>query len=289
MAGAGGSTAGAGGATAGAGGTTAGAGGTMAGAGGTMAGAGGTMAGAGGTMAGAGGTTAGAGGTTAGAGGTTAGAGGTMAGAGGTMAGAGGTMAGAGGTMAGAGGTTAGAGGTMAGAGGTMAGAGGGAPTLPAAPTSLVAQVLSTTSIKLTWTDNATDETGYSIYWSTSATKPTTPNATIAAGTNAATAEGLTTGTVYTFWVEAYNVAGSSTAISGTAAAGPVPDQSTGFLVGGTATQLTLNWNDVTAETGYRVYISTTNTQPATPAHELAADAVSYTSPVAEITPLTTY
>ncbi|WP_423738113.1 hypothetical protein [Chitinophaga caseinilytica] len=50
----------------------------------------------------------------------------------------------------------------------------------PAAPTGL--QLLGTRSwIRLEWTDNATNEQGYRIYWSTTGTKPGAPNATIAA------------------------------------------------------------------------------------------------------------
>ena len=167
---------------------------------------------------------------------------------------------------------------------------GGAAPTIPAAPTALVATALGPDSVKVSWTDNATDETGYYVYWSTTATKPATPNSTIAAGINNATAAGLTTGTPYTFWVEAYNAAGSSAAITGTATPVAVPAAPTGLVVTSSATQLTLTWTDVaTDETGYRVFISTMNTQPATAAHELAAGIQTYAFPASEIVPYTPY
>ena len=167
---------------------------------------------------------------------------------------------------------------------------GGAAPTIPAAPTALVATALGPDSVKVSWTDNATDETGYYVYWSTTATKPATPNSVIAAGINNATAAGLTMGTPYTFWVEAYNAAGSSAAITGTATPVAVPAAPTGLVVTSSATQLTLTWTDAaTDETGYRVFISTTNTQPATAAHELAAGIQTYAFPASEIVPYTPY
>ena len=242
----------------------------------------------------AGAGTAGSGTAGEGAGGASGGSPGAGAGGangGSPGAGAGGANAGAGGASAGAGGATAGTGGT-AGAAGSSAGtggSGGAVVTIPNAPTALTSQILSGTSVKLSWTDNATDETGYNLYWSATATKPTTPNTTVAAGTNTVTVDGLTAGTAYTFWVEAYNAAGASAAITLMATPLPVPSQPTGLVVTSSATQLTLTWNDVSDDAGYRVFISTSNTQPATAAHELAKDSTTYTFPVAEIVPYTKY
>lgn len=89
---------------------------------------------------------------------------------------------------------------------------------VPRAPTGLAIAQASPASAGLTWTDNSTRETGYKVYWSTSATKPATPNASIAANSTSYTATGLSTQTTYNFWVEAYSASGSSAAITGTLA-----------------------------------------------------------------------
>ncbi|WP_210513925.1 alpha-amylase family glycosyl hydrolase [Hymenobacter terricola] len=89
---------------------------------------------------------------------------------------------------------------------------------LPKAPTGLNLAQASPTSASLTWTDNSTRESGYKIYWSTSATKPGTPNATTAANASSYTATGLSVQTTYNFWVEAYSANGSSAAITGSLA-----------------------------------------------------------------------
>jgi hypothetical protein len=256
--------------------------------------AGGATAGTGGATAGTGGATAGTGGATAGTGGATAGTGGATAGTGGATAGTGGATAGTGGATAGTGGATAGTGGATAGTGGTTAGTGGGPPSVPAPPTTFFAHVQSTTSISIRWNDNATDETGYYVYWSTTGIKPATPNATItgdAAGLKYATAEGLTSNTLYYFWIEAYNASGSSSALTGTATPGLVPEF-TGLRLNffDTATKLSFTWDDSVGETGYHVYLGTPSLpQPPTPVHDLPANTVSFTFPTAEITPYTNY
>ena len=86
---------------------------------------------------------------------------------------------------------------------------------VPKAPSGLSLSQASPTSAALSWTDNSTRETGYKVYWSTSATKPATPNATLAANAGSYTATGLSTQTTYNFWVEAYSASGSSAAITG--------------------------------------------------------------------------
>ena len=294
ISGGGGVIAGVGGTMSGAGGVSSGAGGTMSGAGGVSSGAGGTMSGAGGVSSGAGGTMSGAGGVSSGAGGTMSGAGGVSSGAGGTMSGAGGVSSGSGGTMSGAGGSSSGTAGVMSGAGGSISGAGGAAPSVPAAATEFFAQVLNPTSISIRWNDNATDETGYYVYWSPTGIKPAFPNATITGNESVSTmstiAEGLTTGIPYSFWIEAYNAIGASSALKGNATAGLVP-QLTGLRLdyANTATRLTLIWDDAVDETGYHVYLATSQPQPATPLHALPANTVSYTFPSGEITPYTVY
>ena len=194
-------------------------------------------------------------------------------------------------SQGGTGGDTAGGGGMAQG--GSTAGSGGtgGAPaTIPNAPSELTLQVASATSIQLLWKDNSTDETGFNIYWSSTADKPATPNLQQPVDSVSAIADGLVAQTPYNFWVESYNSAGVSTVITGVATPVPVPPAATGFAVASGATTATLTWADTaTGETGYRVYYSTSNTVPMTPQKELPANTTMYVVPDGELTPYTTY
>lgn len=88
----------------------------------------------------------------------------------------------------------------------------GGSVTTPAAPTGLTVTA-SSGSLSLAWTDNATNETSYRVFQSTSTTRPSSA-ATLVAGSTSYTASGLTNGTTYYFWVDAVNSAGASAAAS---------------------------------------------------------------------------
>ena len=93
------------------------------------------------------------------------------------------------------------------------------APATPAAPTNLVATAVSRSQINLTWADNATNETGFSIERCKGATCTNfTQIATV--GTNLTTFAntGLNANTSYRYRVRAYNNSGSS-AYSNTALA----------------------------------------------------------------------
>ena len=182
--------------------------------------------------------------------------------------------------------------GTDSGGTGGTGGTGGMPPVLtaPSAPSALVLQVLSGSSVHLAWTDNANNETEYDVYWSAAASKPSVPNATLAADVVAATADGLSVGQEYNFWVEASNSVGSSTAITGKATPLPVPAQPTGLGLAAGATDVVLTWTDAaTTETGYRVYFATTNSPPRVAQYELPADSTQFTVPGADITPYTQY
>ena len=85
------------------------------------------------------------------------------------------------------------------------------APALPSAPSNLVASVLSKSQIKLTWTDNSTNETGFRVERCKGSTCTnfaliTTLGANVTTYTNA----NLTANTAYRYRVYAYNVSGSS-------------------------------------------------------------------------------
>ena len=171
-------------------------------------------------------------------------------------------------------------------------GAGGAPPaaTVPKAPTDLVLHALSGTSVQLAWTDNANDETGFDVYWSTTEQKPSVPNASVAADAVTTTAEGLTVGQEYSFWVQASNAIGASAAITGKATPMPVPAQPTSLVVAAGASDADLTWSDVARdETGYRVYVATTNTQPSRAQYELPANSDHFTVPGSDLSAYTTY
>ncbi len=175
---------------------------------------------------------------------------------------------------------------------GGSAASGGGAPvtTLPRAPTDLVLKVASASSVHLSWTDNADNETGYDVYWSTTSVKPAQPNKKLNGDATSGVAEGLTMGKEYTFWVEAHNDLGSSSAITGQAIPLPVPAAPTGLTIQPGPTDAVLSWTDAAvAETGYRIYVSTSKTQPAVAQYELPADASTFTVTASDIDAYTKY
>ena len=182
--------------------------------------------------------------------------------------------------------------GGSSGSGGT-AGTGGApaVPTVPAAPTALTLHVLNSTSVQLGWTDNANNETGYNVYWSATTDKPAMPNAMVAPNVITDTVASLTVNQEYNFWVEAYNDVGASTDITGKATPIPVPAAPTGLVVTAGATDAVLTWSDAAVgETGYRVYVSDTNTQPTDALPDvIAANATTFTVTSAVITPYTKY
>lgn len=115
----------------------------------------------------------------------------------------------------------------------------------PAAPSNLVAQPLSGTSIQLTWTDNSTPPnkaTGFDIEESTDGVT-FTQVATASAGTTSYTVGGLQVATTYTFRIRAFNTIGNSdysnTATTTTLNQVPSLNFSTGFANAGNL--LTLN------------------------------------------------
>lgn len=82
-------------------------------------------------------------------------------------------------------------------------------PTVPSAPSALSATA-SGSSIALTWNDNATNETGYSVYLA-GATGAFSKVTDLAANSRSATLNGLAAGS-YRIYVVAFNSAGNSTA-----------------------------------------------------------------------------
>ena len=81
---------------------------------------------------------------------------------------------------------------------------------LPSAPTNLGLSVLSTTSIRLNWTDNATNETGYRILRTTQKGSGASKTVALPANTVTYTDTGLTKNTTYCYCVVCSNAAGDS-------------------------------------------------------------------------------
>ena len=125
----------------------------------------------------------------------------------------------------------------------------------PVAPTALKVDELTKNSVKITWTDNSTNETGFKMERKTgsgSFTQVSTTNSNITTYTTT----GLTANTTYTYRVRAYNASGDSV-YSNEIIAVPtdVPLAPTNLVV--TATSggaITLTWTDnVVNETGFRI------------------------------------
>lgn len=139
-------------------------------------------------------------------------------------------------------------------------------PNPPTAPTGLQAQALSQTSIRLTWTDAASTETGFRIERRTASSQfaavgTAAQNATMFVDTN-----GLVADTAYTYRIAAVNDGGNSTfSNDATATTLPNPPVAPSNLTvsvpaGGVSasavgsTQLTLNWVDQSDnETGFKI------------------------------------
>jgi large repetitive protein len=126
-----------------------------------------------------------------------------------------------------------------------------------AAPTAVAATAFSASQINLSWTDNATNETGYRISRRLTTGTVWTDVATTIAGATTYNNTGLTAGTGYTYRVSAVAPGGAlvSAAADVSATTAAVTAAPTGFTATAISkTQINLKWNDVaTNETGYQV------------------------------------
>jgi uncharacterized protein YunC (DUF1805 family) len=138
------------------------------------------------------------------------------------------------------------------------------AATVPAAPTSLAARAASSTSVTLTWVDNATNESGYKVERSGDGVV-FTEIASLGAGASSYANSGLTARTNYYYRVRAYGSAGNS-AYSNTASVttpdvAPVAPSSVAAIndADGSAT---VKWVDASSnETGFEVRRETWDTR----------------------------
>ena len=129
---------------------------------------------------------------------------------------------------------------------------------LPATPSGLTATATSTSQINLSWTNNATNQSGFQIDQATNSgfTQGLT---TVTVGANATTynATGLTTGTTYYYRVRATNAIGDS-ANSSTASAmteGTLPAAPSGLsATAASSSQINLSWtNNATNQSGFQI------------------------------------
>lgn len=121
----------------------------------------------------------------------------------------------------------------------------------PAAPTNISATQLSSTSVRINWTDNATNETEYYVakdgnYFGS----PYPANTTSATFT-------VTCGVSSNYYVFASNAGGSSSGISMNFTPGCVPSAPTGLTANTiSGSQVNLSWNAVSGATSYTVTYS---------------------------------
>lgn len=134
------------------------------------------------------------------------------------------------------------------------------AATAPAAPSNLVAALAGGNAVKLTWTDNSSNETGFKIQRSTDGINYT-QIALLGANVTTYTDSSVAAGASYTYRVVATNAAGDS-APSGpaTIATPALPTAPTGLTAAAVSSaQINLAWTDTAAgvETGFLIERST--------------------------------
>ena len=134
---------------------------------------------------------------------------------------------------------------------------------VPAAPGGLAASASSSSQINLTWVDNSTNETGFSIERSADGSN-FSPLTSVAANVSSYSDTGLSPSTTYHYRVFATNASGSSTAsntASATTQAPPptppaAPTNLTATAV--SASRIDLNWTDASGnEDGFKIERST--------------------------------
>ena len=137
--------------------------------------------------------------------------------------------------------------------------------TPPAAPDKGTASALSDTQIRLSWSDNANNETGYFVDRSTDGVNYGPP-VVLAANATGFTDSGLTASTLYWYRVTAHNNAGYSASLiltATTTARPPAPPSAPSGLTATAVskTQINLLWTDTPNEDGYRIERSTDGTK----------------------------
>lgn len=138
--------------------------------------------------------------------------------------------------------------------------------TPPAAPSGLSATAIAYNKIRLNWTDNSNNETGFEVVRSTTSGGTYTPVGTAQAGATSYTDSGLTASKAYYYKIRAINDGGGSAftsfATATTPAMPPTPAAPSNLAAeSGAGNSISLSWDDNSAnETGFKIYRSTNNT-----------------------------
>ncbi|HEX2253286.1 MAG TPA: fibronectin type III domain-containing protein [Thermoanaerobaculia bacterium] len=151
----------------------------------------------------------------------------------------------------------------------------------PAAPTDLVAVVVSPTAVQLTWQDNADNETTYRAQWRTG-TQTTFQTETLPADSTSALIEGLLPNTTYVFRVEARNASGGTASSQVTVATPAALPAAPGNLaaVALSSNSVGLTWEDLSDnETGFQVEMRSPSTPGWVAIATVPANTESFTIP----------
>jgi len=130
--------------------------------------------------------------------------------------------------------------------------------TIPTAPSGLAAISLSSSLIRLTWSDNSNNETCFKIERKTGATGTYTQIATAGPNVTSYSNSGLSASTTYYYRVRAYNSAGDSSysnIVSAKTQAPPIPVAPSGLAATAlSSSQIKLTWADKSNnETGFKI------------------------------------
>jgi cellulose 1,4-beta-cellobiosidase len=141
-------------------------------------------------------------------------------------------------------------------------------PPIPTAPSSLEKTAVTGSTIAMTWSDNASNESGYRVERSTDGLA-FQHRATLTASATAYTDTGLAVGVTYWYRINAFNATGSSgysNVVSATTSTVAVPAAPTGLVAAATSQKgrIQLNWNASAGATTYAVKRSTANGGPYT-------------------------
>ena len=158
-------------------------------------------------------------------------------------------------------------------------------PPPPAAPSNLVATPAGTSSIKLTWADNSTNETGFVLMQSSTSGGIFNKLITIPANTTSYTDTGLGSSATYYYKIQATNAGGNSTWSNEASAKTDTPPATIPAAPGNLTAAATgcnsvlLNWSDNSGnETSFDLRRSTSQNGTYTTIATLSANTITYTN-----------